>query len=85
MDAVRKHALVEQDGQVTVGGLPYKKGDHVQVIFHKEQPRKRRGLTAANLLASPLVGMWADRQDIGDTFEFARALRGKALNTLTSR
>ncbi|MEJ5311981.1 MAG: hypothetical protein WHX52_19625 [Anaerolineae bacterium] len=35
----------------------------------------RRTLTAQELLQSDLVGMWADRQDIGDTLEFARNLR----------
>ena len=34
-----------------------------------------RPLTAADLLASDLVGLWADRTDIGDSREFARRLR----------
>jgi hypothetical protein len=36
---------------------------------------ERRPLTAADLLDSGLVGLWADRTDIGDTQEFARLLR----------
>ncbi len=35
----------------------------------------RRPLTAQDLLQSDLVGMWADRQDIGDSLEYARHLR----------
>ena len=31
--------------------------------------------TAADLLNSGLVGMWKDREDIGDSLEFARKLR----------
>jgi hypothetical protein len=31
--------------------------------------------TAADLLNSELVGLWADRTDIGDSREFARRLR----------
>jgi len=31
--------------------------------------------TAADLLKSGLVGIWADRDDIGDSREFARDLR----------
>ena len=31
--------------------------------------------TAADLLNSGLVGIWKDRQDIGDSLEFARKLR----------
>jgi hypothetical protein len=34
--------------------------------------------TAADLLASGLVGIWADRTDIGDSREFARKLRDDA-------
>lgn len=35
-------------------------------------------LTARDLLQSGLVGLWADREDIGDTQEFARRLRREA-------
>jgi hypothetical protein len=41
-------------------------------------PEKKATLTAADLLQSGLVGMWADRTDIGDTREFARRLRARA-------
>lgn len=37
-----------------------------------------RPLTAADLLASDLVGLWSDRTDIGDGHEFARRLREQA-------
>jgi len=35
-------------------------------------------LTARDLLQSGLVGLWADREDIGDNQEFARRLRREA-------
>ena len=35
----------------------------------------QQALTAQDLLESDLVGMWADRQDIGDSLEYARGLR----------
>ena len=35
-------------------------------------------LTADQLLKSNIVGMWADRDDIGDSVEFARTLRSRA-------
>lgn len=35
-------------------------------------------LTARDLLQSPLVGIWADRTDLGDSREFARRLREQA-------
>ncbi len=41
-------------------------------------PAKQRTLSAYNLLHSGLVGMWAERSDIGDSREFARRLREQA-------
>ena len=79
MDAVRKVAVFQEDGQVTITGLPYKKGDQVEIILLKGQPQARsEGMTAREFLESPLLGMWADREDIGDSSEFARTLRERA-------
>lgn len=39
---------------------------------------EKRAMTAADLLNSDLVGLWADRADIGDSREFARRLREQA-------
>ena len=41
----------------------------------KESTAQHRILTAEELLQSDLVGMWADRQDMGETLDFARNLR----------
>ena len=41
------------------------------------QPHSRE-LTARDLLQSDLVGLWADRDDIGDSLSFARHLRRQA-------
>ena len=38
----------------------------------------KRALSAAELLQSGLVGMWANRTDLGDRHEFARRLREQA-------
>jgi hypothetical protein len=35
-------------------------------------------LTSEDLLASELVGLWADRDDIGDSVTFAESLRKRA-------
>ncbi|MCX6031929.1 MAG: hypothetical protein NT169_21850 [Chloroflexi bacterium] len=35
-------------------------------------------LTATDLLQSDLVGLWADREDVGDSVQFARQLRERA-------
>ncbi len=37
-----------------------------------------RELTARELLDSKLVGLWADREDLGDSAAFARQLRARA-------
>lgn len=41
-------------------------------------PGRRRTLSGSDLLSSGLVGMWAERGDIGDSREFARRLREQA-------
>jgi hypothetical protein len=42
------------------------------------QETESRPLTASDLLESGLVGIWADRSDIGDRREFARRLHEQA-------
>jgi len=37
-----------------------------------------KGRTAGELLQSPLFGIWKDRTDVGDSVEYARALRARA-------
>jgi hypothetical protein len=37
-----------------------------------------QGITLGQLLDSGLVGLWADREDIGDSVDFARKLRRRA-------
>jgi hypothetical protein len=50
---------------------------HRKAVTPKAQPHSR-DLTARELLRSGLVGLWADREDIGDGTEFARLLRRQA-------
>jgi hypothetical protein len=44
----------------------------------KKVQRHSQDLTAQDLLQSGLVGLWANRDDIGDSTDFARSLRRKA-------
>jgi hypothetical protein len=39
---------------------------------------EKRPLTADDVLASGLVGLWSDRADVGDSRDFARQLRERA-------
>ncbi len=52
--------------------------DRGQPITHPVRVPKRRGMTARQLAASEIVGLWQDRTDIRDSVEFARRLREKA-------
>jgi hypothetical protein len=47
-------------------------------VSAEEAPSARPALTAEQLLASGLVGLWADRADLDDSAEFARQLRDEA-------
>lgn len=78
MAAVRLRKTVEKDGEIVLTGLPVKKGQEVDITVEAETGKHRRQMTARDLLNSGLVGMWADREDIGDSSEFARKLREKA-------
>jgi hypothetical protein len=49
----------------------------IALIIAPEAPAER-GMTAGDLLRSPLCGIWKDRSDIGDSIEYARSLRAKA-------
>ena len=79
MDSINLDAVLNKDGELSVNGLPFKKGDRVKMTIRKEvATKKRTPLTGKRLLESGLVGIWEDRTDIGDSVEFARKLREKA-------
>jgi hypothetical protein len=76
--AVSEDTIIEELRQV----LPARWPD-VLVFIQSLQPdvsraSEKKTLTAADLLESGLVGMWADRIDMGDSREFARRLREQA-------
>jgi hypothetical protein len=50
---------------------------HRKAAAKKAQPHSQ-DLTAQGLLQSGLVGLWANRDDIEDSPDFARSLRRKA-------
>lgn len=43
-----------------------------------EKEQEKKPYTARDLLNSGLAGLWKDREDIGDSLEFARELRRQA-------
>jgi len=54
---------------------PESANQEVQVII---ESIGQRTMTAEDLLGSGLVGLWAERSDLGDSGEFARHLRTQA-------
>jgi hypothetical protein len=80
MDVVRREEVIVTDGQIRLTGLPYKRGDRVEVILLRREreaaPRVR--LTVGQLRRSGLVGLWKDRTDIEDSSAYAQRLRDQA-------
>jgi hypothetical protein len=82
MEAIRLQRALEKDGEIFLTGLPYKKGQHIEMILLVDPPiaQSRPRLTARQLLHSELIGLWEDRSDIEDSAAYARQLREKAQN-----
>jgi hypothetical protein len=80
MEASRQQKAAEKDGEIFLAGLPYKKGQCVEIILLSDAstPLSSPRLTARQLLQSDLVGLWEDRTDIKDSSEYARQLREQA-------
>jgi hypothetical protein len=80
MEAIRVQQVIAKDGEILVKGIPYKKGQVVEVIL-LAQPLKttpRSYMTVRQLRQSGLIGMWQDRDDIQDSATYARRLREQA-------
>lgn len=78
-DIIHIQATIERDGEVHLSNLPVKRGQQVELSIRiAVAPEAAPGLTAGQLLASDLLGMWQDRTDIGDSVTYARQLREQA-------
>lgn len=80
MEAVQVKQVITKDGEVLLTGLPFKKGQAVEVIVFTQAPASppRPRLTVGRLRQSGLVGLWKDRDDIGNSSAYARQLREQA-------
>jgi hypothetical protein len=80
MEAVRVEQVVTEDGEVVITGLPYKRGQAVEIIVLPQSQRSRpyTHLTVRELRQSGLIGLWKDRDDIKDSAAYARRLREQA-------
>ena len=80
MEAVQVHQVLAKDGEIRITGLPYKRGQAVDVIvlLPPAVPESRARLTVGQLRRSGLIGLWQDRDDIDDSSIYARKLREQA-------
>ncbi|MBS1251646.1 MAG: hypothetical protein MAG451_00679 [Anaerolineales bacterium] len=58
--------------------VPLGPAEVVIVIASPAEAIRESAGTAGDMLQSPLFGLWADREDIGDSVEYARQLRTQA-------
>ena len=86
LTALRQTITIPADGNIEIHLATLSPGAKVEVIILVEEPlqtkasRLPKKMTANDLLNSGLVGLWADRQDLADSSEFARQLRKSAEN-----
>ncbi len=80
MEAIRVRQVIAEDGKVVITGLPYKKGQAIEIIllFQTRRIAPRSRLTVRQLRQSGLIGLWKDRNDIQDSAVYARQLREEA-------
>jgi len=80
MKAIRVQQVIAEDGKISITGLPYKKGQFVEIILLPQSLRtvSRPRLTVDQLQQSGLIGLWKDRDDIRDSVTYARQLRERA-------
>ena len=80
MEAIRVEQVITEDGKVVITGLPYEKGQVVEVIMFPQpkSPEPHRRLTVRQLKQSGIIGLWKDRTDIEDSSVYARELREQA-------
>jgi hypothetical protein len=75
-----------RDGEILITGLPYKRGQTVEVVIFlpPPMPLSRTRLTVGQLRRSGVIGLWEDREDIGDSSVYARQLREQLKRAETS-
>lgn len=80
MEAIRIQQVMSRDGEVVITGLPYRKGQFVEIILLPQpvQTPPRPRLTVRQFRELGLIGLWQDRNDIQDSSVYARQLREEA-------
>jgi hypothetical protein len=76
-------AVMQENGQIQIkGDAEIPAGTELIVTVVGEHDRdeddekvEEEGISAEELLSAPFIGIWADRDDIGDSAEFAERIR----------
>ena len=79
MKTVTCKVMIGSDRQLHISvpeDLPPGPAEVVVVIVPETVPAE--GMTAGDLLRSPLFGVWKEQTDIGESTEYARQLRARA-------
>lgn len=80
IEATRREQMITKDGELRLTGLPYRRGEVVEVIILPREmtTETRPRLTVRQLRQSGVIGLWRDRIDIEDSSAYARRLREQA-------
>ncbi len=80
METVQIQHTMDCDSELVLTGLPYKKGQHVEILLIPlpEVPTPKPRMTIRQFRESGLIGMWKDRDDMQDSAAYARQLREEA-------
>lgn len=82
MQAIRLTRTIEKSGELHLTNLSVVEGQHVELLLlftsNMKTTKRKKRLTARQLLNSNLIGMWEDRTDITDSAEYAHQLREQA-------
>lgn len=77
--AMLAYRATYKNGQIQIEGEPdLDEGDELIVTVVKSQKNSEVHGTVQQIRESGMIGMWADRDDIGDSEKFADDLRRRA-------
>lgn len=80
MEAIHIQKALKKDGEILVTGLPYKKGDEIDMILLFDRTEKKPKLTARTIIQSEMIGLWKNRKNLLNSPLYARQLRDQSQN-----
>lgn len=82
MEAIKLNTIIKKDGEISIKGVPFKKGQDIEMIIliDSNNNGNKKFSTVNTLLKSDIIGIWQNRNDITDSSDFASKLRDKSQN-----